>query len=397
MNSGAILDFSDDPEGVVLKAKLAAAQVPDFVRKATYLDQEKLAALPDDAFALVLVDGGKKMRKYACVDQGNTALSVIYFLENQDKLTKQAQVVAATNLCAACEAFGLAAPATLKVAAAQKKQADLTGTEVMPLQASHPENDHAVATPDEAVPISSERRKLASRYVDVTGQAPLVKRAHVEGKRFCLVKEGAGRFPIDSYGQVLDANRWFEENHKALHPDERREYCTKLAARASELGISVTDNVLKYAGTKYAAQDDVRASVATRMQFWSDGDPEKSLLDGLMGKYASVEPEVFCEALKQFDQATGLDLLWDTQVVDPIASTFGIEKRAEWSWSDGPDVLKEDVLRNGVNDSGKIHQIRARFGEELAKEIAEKPIVVFSSLPTDTKRIICHIVQDTQP
>lgn len=396
MHTGAILDFYDDPQGLVLKSKLAAAQVPAFVKEARCLTPELSGELPDDAFALVLVDQGQKFRKYACVDKGNTALSVIYFLENQGKMTKQAQKVAAQNLCLACTSFGLDVPLQLKVAAG-KKEADLTGTEVMPLQASHPENDHAANTSEDPVPVSSDLKKTASRYVDVTGQVPLVKRASMTAKHFCLVKEGSGRFPIDSYGQVLEANRWFEENQRSLHPDDRREYCTKLAARADELGISVTDNIRKYAGTKFAGRDDVHAAVATRMQFWSDGDPEKSLLDGLMGKYASVSPEVFSEALKQFDEATGLNLHWDTDVVDPVASTFGFEKKAEWSWAEGPDVLKEDVLRNGVNDSGKIHQIRARFGEELAKEIAKNPIPVFSSLPLDTKRILCHLLQDTQP
>lgn len=395
MNTGAILDFYDDPQGLVLKKKLAAAQVPDFVKEARCLTPEASASLPDDAFALVLVDQGEKLRKYACVDKGNTALSVIYFLENQGKLTKQAQEVVAQNLCLACQSFGLEAPAQLKEAA--KKEADLTGTEVMPLQASHPENDHAVNTADEPVPASSDLKKVANRYVDVTGQTSLTKKASVTATRFCLVKEGSGRFPIDSYGQILEANKWFEENHRSLHPDDRREYCMKLAARADEVGISVTDNIRKYAGTQFAPRDEVHAAVATRMQFWSDGDPERDLLEGLMGKYASVSPEVFSEALKQFDEATGVNLHWDLEVVDPVASTFGFEKKAEWSWAEGPDVLKEDVLRNGVNDSGKVHQIRARFGEELAKEIVRNPIPVFSSLPLDTKRILCHLLQDTQP
>jgi hypothetical protein len=403
MNTGEILDFYDDPTGLVLKRKLAAAQVPDYVRAAECVTPEKLASLPDDAFALVLVDQGKKLRKYACVDQGNTALSVIYFLDNQGKLTKEAQYVAATNLCVACEAFGVEPPLLLKAAAKTQKKADLTGTEVMPMQASHPGNDHASGTADESVPASSDTKKLASRYVDITGVSEPVGVVEAFCQKlaaapiFALVKEGHGRFPLDSYGDVLTANRWFEENQRTLHPDERREYCTKLAARADVLGISVTDNIRKYAGTKFAERDDVHAAVATRMQFWSNGDPEKTLLDGLMGKYASVSPEVFCEALKQFDEATGLNLRWDSEVVDPVSSTFGFEKRAEWSWVEGPDVLKEDVLRNGVNDSGKIHQIKARFGGELASELAKKPIEVFGSLPLDTKRIVCHILQDTQP
>jgi len=393
MNTGEIFDFYDDPQGLVLKKKVDARQIPEFVKRAQYKSHEALSVLPDDAFALVMVDGGKKFRKYACIDSGNTTLSVIYFMENKDKLTKEAQVAAASNLVHACLSYGIEPPEALLKVAKTGKQAELSGTEVMPMQASHPDNDHAVGTADEPVPATT--KKVASRYVDVTGRVSMEKKATRQSKRFCLEK--VAKFPIDSYGDVLEANKWFEENHRTLDPSVRREYCTKLAARADELGISVTDNIRKYAGTRFASEDDVRAAVATRMQFWSDGDPERTLLEGLMGKYASAEPEVFCEALTQFDKLAGLDVLWDHEVVDPVASTFGFEKCAEWSWSDGPDILKEDVLLNGVLDSGKIHQIRARFGEELAKELVEKPVVVFGSLPRDTKRIICHILQDTQP
>jgi len=90
MQTGTVIDFYDDPSGTVLKTKLAFAQLPDYIRQADYQSEEKLAALPDDAFALVMVDQGNKIRKFACVDKGNTALSTLYFLENKDKLSEEA-------------------------------------------------------------------------------------------------------------------------------------------------------------------------------------------------------------------------------------------------------------------------------------------------------------------
>lgn len=403
MSAGSILDFYDDPSGFILRQKVASVdQLPDYIREADFRSPEKLASLHDDAFALIMVDGGKKMRKYACTDKGNTALSVIYFLENQHKLTKEAQQVAANNLVDACVGFGLEVPTLLKIAAGPKtKKADLTGTEVMPLQASEPTNDHAAYTEDGVAPISSVRKTAAAspetrRYVDVTGRQVMRKVASIQHQRYCLVKEGTGHFPLDSYGDVVEANRWFEENRTSLSPADRREYCTKLASRADELGIRVTDNIRKYAGAGYADRDDVMAAVATRMQYWSEGEPERTLLQGLMGKYASVAPDVFCEALSSFDRVTGLDLLWDDGIPDPVASTYGFEKKAEWTWAQGSDLLKEDQLKQGVLDSGKIHQIKARFGGDVAKGLVENPVQVFDSLPLDSKRIISRIVLDTQ-
>ena len=539
MQTGSIVDFYDDPSGTVLKTKLAFAQLPAFIREADYQSEEKLAALPDDAFALVMVDQGTKIRKFACVDKGNTALSALYFLENKDKLPEEAQKVAAANLVEYCQAFQIEPPYQLqKVAshvrvthagkpmppaergklakelfggkkksafwnspketlskgdafakelekmeaagkdmnnlswkelsdvkgkaksnlgAGKKKSADLTGSEVMPLQS----NPNKEADEDSQLKATDEKRaglldritmmkgapgklnalkdfeksvqpqlakklhvdtsgkfpppppsgwfslksasleKAANKersvlYVDITGKSPppqFEKRAH---SRFCLEKLGQGRFPIDSYGEVLEANKWFEENGKSLHPQDRREYCTKLAARAAELHISVTDNIRKYAGTTFAPADDVRASVCTRMQFWVDDAPERDALRGMLDKYASASPDQFCQELTAFDVKTGLDQYWDDFIVDPVACVFGMEKTAEWLWEQGADRLTEEVLHQGVNDSQKIHAIKAKFGNELASELIEKPSEVFDSLPLDSKRIIARILNDTQ-
>jgi hypothetical protein len=504
MQTGSIVDFYDDPSGTVLKTKLAFAQLPAYIRQADYQSEEKLAALPDDAFALVMVDQGTKIRKFACVDKGNTALSAIYFLENKDKLPEEAQKVAAANLVEYCQAFQIEPPwqlqkeavdkpgllrrmgkslnahahknpyglavasgalgtaagltrglqkgreagktkegeldqtqktafwnspkdtlskgdafakelermeaagkdmnnlswkelsdikgkAKANLGAGKKKSADLTGSAIMPLQS----NPNKEADEDSQLKATDEKR-AAALYVDITGKSPppqFEKRAH---SRYCLEKLGQGRFPIDSYGEVLDANKWFEENGKSLHPQDRREYCTKLAARAGELHISVTDNIRKYAGKNFAPDDDVRASVCTRMQFWADDAPERDTLSGMLDKYASASPDQFCQELTAFDVKTGLDQYWDDFIVDPVACVFGLEKTAEWLWEQGADRLTQDLLDVGVHDSQKIHAIKAKFGPELASELVEKPSEVFDSLPLDSKRIIARILNDTQ-
>lgn len=106
--SGLILDHYDDPNGEVLKGIFPAKEdVPEFVKQAHDLSERDRAVLPDEAFALVLIDGDVTLRKYACVDAGNTALSVEYFLHEGHKLPEQAQKVAAENLMTACGWYGL--------------------------------------------------------------------------------------------------------------------------------------------------------------------------------------------------------------------------------------------------------------------------------------------------
>lgn len=69
--------------------------------------QEELTRLPDDTFALIVEDSGITMKKFSMADAGNTALSVIHFMENGHKLPEEAQKVAAANLIRGCGWYGI--------------------------------------------------------------------------------------------------------------------------------------------------------------------------------------------------------------------------------------------------------------------------------------------------
>ena len=198
MHTGAIIDFYDDPQGLVLKEKLAAEQVPDFIKEAQFLDEGRRSSLPDDVFALVMLDQGAPMRKFACTDKGNTALSVIYLMENHHKLPEPAVKTAAANLLTACEWHHLKPPVGLKKLAYDKhaglgsllniggsamhmsdvvgrgaqrhtrtmrglgKFGDLAGTNVMPNQSTKEEEDTKV---QEKTWAAKHRRKSRPKEV----------------------------------------------------------------------------------------------------------------------------------------------------------------------------------------------------------------------------------------
>lgn len=113
--SGVILDFYDDSRGEMLRELCPTPDdVPEVVKKAHALSPEERQALPDDVFALVLMNGGETLRKYACTDAGNTTLSVAYFLQNAGKLPVEAQKTAAVNLRTACGWYGFNPPEDLE-------------------------------------------------------------------------------------------------------------------------------------------------------------------------------------------------------------------------------------------------------------------------------------------
>ena len=442
MQTGSIIDFYDDPNGMVLKEKVAEAEVPDFIKTAAFLTPEDRQALPDDVFALVMVDQGEKIRKYACVDKGNTALNVMYFLENRDRLPLEAQKVAAANLMTACAWHELAPPEALVKAASKNvlqqlkrlaqphkrgklfvahgghapeyvaarlakqrhgqeaakafaKRESRAVAEKSMGRGSRRSMQTAQGKLDSMGKTSSanEQKKLGSMnpYVDVTGQQPPPRFSKRASQRHAL----DDRFPIDSCGQVKEAEAWFGDHGTSLHPAERRAFCQNLTARADELGMPIdNDNIRKYAGEGYAPNGEIKIAVSTRLQYWAEDSPERDMLKTLMSKTASVPPEVFCESLRQFDEATGMHYHWDDGVCDPWYSTYGFTKTAEWTWDDGNDRLTEDVLRKGTSEH--LEAIKKKFGDEVALALQKNPVSIFSSLPLDHQRIISRIINDPQ-
>jgi hypothetical protein len=113
--SGLVLDVYDDFGGHVLRSIYPSLEaIPDSVKTAAVATGADYANLPDDVFALVLVNNGEKLRKFACVDKGNTILAVQYFLKNAHKLPAEAQQRAAENLKVACSWYDLMVPEPLE-------------------------------------------------------------------------------------------------------------------------------------------------------------------------------------------------------------------------------------------------------------------------------------------
>lgn len=113
--SGLVLDVFDDFNGETLRALYPTLEdVPTGVKQAHSLQPFERERLPDDVFALVMVRDGEKLRKYACIDGGNTTLAVGYFLEHGHKLPPAAQKTAAANLITACGWYDLEVPEALQ-------------------------------------------------------------------------------------------------------------------------------------------------------------------------------------------------------------------------------------------------------------------------------------------
>lgn len=481
--SGLVLDVYDDFRGDCLRTIFASREVlPGLVKEAQVLSAEDRHRLPDDAYALVLINDGQKLRKYACTDPGNTILSVRYFEKNAHKLPLVAQLTAASNLSKACGWYGLedlAKEAGLLGWAAQKgvqqavahpldtamklhsgaalvqgakqdmgarmgaihqmegpgqvvtphqvshvlgKQAELTGTNTMPLQGPSTKaveptkavvnktgsvghlvpgkhgTEPAISPIDDdggtggTQPLRNAQAHGMKPHVDVTNHEPPKMLTEKKAQHYALDDQ----YPLDSYEQVKRAAAYFAEYGMHLSPIERREYCTNVAKRASLLDIKMSDSLQKYAGAYYASNEELKIAFDSRRSCLTD-DKARAVLSLLEEKRAEVPPELFCAVLEEFDKEAGLDIHYDTHVFDPYFTTYGADKTAadDWSYIDGNTYITEaDLWRLARVQANSLHKT---FGKEFALEFRKDPVAIFNSLPKDQKKVIATFASDNAP
>jgi predicted nucleotidyltransferase len=350
--AGVVLDMYDD-RGAMLPQLTSVDAIPDFAKEAAVLDAEQLGELPNDAFALAAVDGDSVIRKYATVDPGNTWFSTQYFLSQRGYLPKTAQAHVAARLLGAHKAHHLAAPEELvKVA--------------LSLRASTDDAEVADVTGQEPTPVF-EQEKVAEDHMIL------------------------GKYPVRTYEEVKLADGFFAENLLKMHPEERRSFAVKLAARATDLGIVLEgEAVHKYASSERAS--DAQMYVLARKEFLPES--HQPALEKFAAEMHDVEPRAAAEALRGFDEATGLAHLWDHHVVDPYYTMLGEVKTAEeFIWAEGAERVTESDLKALAANS--VMLLRSHFGNDFTDEFCKDPVAVFKSMPDTTKVVLARLGADS--
>ncbi len=429
--AGIVLDPYDNL--LDLKAIFPSADViPDSVKIAHSISSVERDVLPDDVFALVLLNDGDRLRKFACIDEGNTLLNVGYFFLHGHKLPEEAQKVAAANLSVACGWYGLEVPEELEKVAlglgtvltaatlpslvkgtggqirdnlsatrhahghimtpgeqsalgSMMKRAEVSGTDLAPNQGP----GDLIAATARGKPGSSNTSaaKMAamSPYVDVTNLAPEVKTASISAEHTAY----QGMYPLDSYLQIKQASSYFDMYLGDMPPEMRHEYAVNLVKRASAVGIEVSEEALTYGGTEFASDAQIKIGCDTRRPFLTE--KQAHVLNGLVNLREELGPDKFCETLAEFDKLAGLDLRYDRAVLDPYATTYGSIKQAADngdSWVNGNDYITKKQIENyGIT---AFSTLKDDYGEDFAKEYQKDPWGIFSSLPVDQQRRIAR-------
>jgi hypothetical protein len=344
-----VIDFYDDTKGEVLKKRYPSAEgLPAFIKEGNFMTPEERGNIRDSLYALVLDNGEEHMRKFACTDACNTAVSVIYLLDHaKDILPEPAVKTAAQNLLLACRTYDIQAPAQLE------KMAGL----IPP-------------APDPYIDITYLDGPKTEQPVD----------------KYCLTKEA--KYPIQNYDQILKAIDFFEKNAAKFHPTQRREYSINLANRAEEVGVPITSSIRKYASNEYASKMEIRSELALRMGK-TGSDEGKKIYTALFEKTASVSPGVFANMLSQVDEDLGLSPYWDGSLKDPFSAVL-VEKTASFSYSTSQGYIDEEDLRRL---SEYREALAHAFGEDFADAFKKSPVTQFEALPEPDKNTVIKLVR----
>lgn len=441
--AGVVFDFYDDLSGTLLKkACPTSADLPDIVKEAHILSPEEREVLRDEAYALTMVNNGTHMRKFACVDAGNTALSILYFNESAVLLPHEAVKTAASNLMDACEEFELPVPGWLKTAAKtgmsktrNPSKQPAPNDDVEWSQRTNLTSIQGGADSGRVIPTASQMktaahggllntknekgqriRKLPSFMykektpgnvepadVNLDGfhklnpeakpkekkSAPIdvsLREADVSIKRASAQLTAlGGKYPLDSMADVQKATEYFEENYKQMEPIEAHIFAVKTAARAEEIGLPLSETIQRYGSTDYAI--DVDAHLANRLAV---APPEYApVYTELREKRASIEPEEFASLLSEADEISGLRWVWGGEVADPYYATFG-KQAAAWSWTGrtGDYVSEEELRWLARNGRPLVHK---HFASEFTNSFIKDPITIFESMPDDSKVILARL------
>ena len=390
--AGVILDFYDDVSGQILKEMFPSPDyLPDMVKEAHILNPEERDVLRDDAYALVMVNEGKVLRKFACVDPGNTLLSLAYFEKVAEYLPQEALEFTAQRLAGFCNDFGIEPTELVKLAAEVAE---------MSAKSSYADDEGAVSTKGRSTGMSRERdsfkQPMAGDEADWAARTNLMSlRGGSDSGR--VIPTANQMKTAASGGEVLTndvrdvgVNQKMPDLNNILPSSVGMGTPTVVpGARPQMVDVTGKDAPLKikkktaslYAlGDRYPLDNytDVNKAVQYFSDYWTEmrpGDrheycvktaaraeelgiettymmqrygslgyspdvdahlysriekgPEEfsDAYEELMVKRASIDPEDFALVLARVDEVSGLSSHWGGHIMDPWFSTFGGEEK----------------------------------------------------------------------
>jgi len=235
-------------------------------------------------------------------------------------------------------------------------------------------------------PPALPQAKVMKPHVDTTGFDPpkmlQVKKAshHALGERY----------PIDTPLQVKQANEYFNEWGGEFSPEDRHTFAVNLAKRANVLDVAVSESVHWHGSERYAPIESIKVALDARKLLVDDSlHPALTKMASLV---TQVTPDMFARVLSEFDKEAAISEFYGQEIPDPWDSTFGYEKKANFSETIGNlHVTEMDLTYLAIKRLGLV---KGTFTEEFAEEFRKDPVGIYKSLPIEQRRVIGNMAQD---
>lgn len=403
-----IIDLYDDPKGSVLKNKLTHDQIPPVIKEGHILTKSEVKEVPNRLFSLIMADNGRHIRKFACPDAANTAMSTFYFLENWKELPAPAVKTAAANLVTASEWYDLPVPNSLKklaglgstvwgaIPVAPHMPSMLSGgfgalTAPSMWKAGKKRSAQhlkslGIAPQTVSKSLFGARPKYGSAelepFVDVTGEPPIKE-------KLASLQKKAKPFTISSPDDVKRAVELYKEKRGEAHPTSKVEFCRELVKCASLMGLAANlpQEVKHYASSKTASPQFMQAGLMVRREMLG---PER--FEVYIQKISNIkgnDQDEIAEKIASADKDYYLDQYWGPQLPDPWYITRGLEKTAEYRFNEAGKSVTGTQLRN-LAKNGK-EDIKKYFGQEFMQGFINEPVLIFKSMPLKQKKILISL------
>jgi hypothetical protein len=273
--------------------------------------------------------------------------------------------------------------------------------------AIQPDDNEEHARPEQ--PADVPQAKYLKPRVDVSGKEPPKTITQKTAQHYAL--PSLGKYPLDGYDEVEKAAAYFDEWHRRMDPEMRREFCQNMVKRASALSVSVSPLAQRYGSDHWASEEQVKVALdARRSILKASMDPlhgagtvdttQADVLNKLAEQRRLMTPDDFAAVLGEFDKVAGLDHHYDGDIPDPyfscLAKTAGPTPPHAESTTDPDETIivgnEYLPLRKLVEFSNRGMAILGqRFGEDFSKEFAKDPKGIFDSMPRDQKLVMMRM------
>ncbi len=318
------------------------------VKSAYIPTPEELMVKSDNDFAVILYKNGSyQASKFPMYNSELTELNMSILAKVKDTLPEHLVKIAATNLTASANNFGLEIPKELE---------------------------------------SYNSDFYVDRKVEVTKlEHKLQKVASGSHEKFAL----KNHCPIDSVSDMKKSAEWFNRNHHKLSLDELFEFVGNFTKQAEVLSFSTKDTVInKYASLdKTVINPDLKAHLSVRQSYIPDDDVDnEGLFFDILKEASKIGPEKTAYLLELCDQELNIQNLYGQKIANPATAVFGIKKVASID-VDGVSVTL-DAIRN-INDN----KLAMAVGNGVVSELrGEDGLDVLASLPTPIKRQVLDLL-----